>query len=80
MTSGVLVPIEDVAKFFSVSVSTIRVWVRRGLVPDNCYVKIGNTKRFNLEAMEKEFNPAKANKLNDAPKPQPEEMITFEDM
>ena len=59
MTSGVLVPIEDVAKFFSVSVSTIRVWV---------------------EAMEKEFNPAKANKSDDVPKPQPQEMITFEDM
>jgi excisionase family DNA binding protein len=42
------VPIEDVARHFSVSVSTIRAWVRQGHIPKDTYVKIGNTYRFNV--------------------------------
>ena len=41
------VPIEDLAKHFAVSVSTIRAWVRQGHVPKDTYIKIGNTYRFN---------------------------------
>lgn len=43
-----LIPIEDVAKHFTVSVSTVRAWVRQGHIPRSTYVKIGNTYRFNL--------------------------------
>lgn len=43
-----LIPIEDVAKHFTVSVSTVRAWVRQGYIPRSTYIKIGNTYRFNL--------------------------------
>ena len=44
--NGPYVPIENLAKHFSVSVSTIRGWVRNGHIPKDTYVKIGNTYRF----------------------------------
>tara|TARA_R100000654_G_scaffold26384_1_gene50001 strand:+ start:807 stop:1097 length:291 start_codon:yes stop_codon:yes gene_type:complete len=40
------VPIEDVAKHFSVSVSTIRAWVRQDQIPQETYIRVGNTYRF----------------------------------
>jgi|TARA_E500000318_G_C3515011_1_gene193966 excisionase family DNA binding protein len=40
------VPIEDVAKYFSVSISTIRAWVRQNQIPKDTYIKVGNTYRF----------------------------------
>jgi hypothetical protein len=43
-----LVPIEDVAKQFTVSVPTIRAWQRQGLIPKDCYIHVGNTYRFHL--------------------------------
>ena len=46
---GKYVPIEDVAKHFSVSISTIRAWVRQKEIPDDTYIKVGNTYRFNIE-------------------------------
>ena len=42
------VPIDNVAKHFSVSVSTVRAWVRQGHIPEDTYVKIGNTYRFRV--------------------------------
>ena len=45
------VSIEDVAKHFTVSVSTARAWVRQGAIPTNTYVKIGKTYRFKLDAV-----------------------------
>ena len=46
-----LVPIEDVAKHFTVSVSTIRAWLRQGLIPQDSYVKVSGTYRFSLPKM-----------------------------
>ena len=46
-----LVPIEDVAKHFAVSVSTIRAWLRQGLIPQDSYVKVGSTYRFSIAKM-----------------------------
>tara|TARA_R110000787_G_scaffold123437_2_gene234444 strand:+ start:638 stop:874 length:237 start_codon:yes stop_codon:yes gene_type:complete len=43
-----LVPIEDVAKHFNVSLSTTRKWVRDGVIPEDTYVKVGKTHRFAL--------------------------------
>jgi len=40
------VPIENVAEYFSVSISTIRAWVRQDRIPQNTYTKVGNTYRF----------------------------------
>lgn len=45
------VPIEDVAKHFSVSISTIRGWIRKGHIPPTTYIKIGNTYRFSVPAV-----------------------------
>lgn len=42
------VPIEDVAKHFMVSVSTVRAWVRKGQIPKETYIKVGTTYRFNI--------------------------------
>ena len=42
------VTIEAVAKYFDVSTSTVRMWVRTGVVPKGCYVKLGRTYRYNL--------------------------------
>lgn len=43
-----LVPIEDLAKHFTVSISTIRAWLRQGHIPKHTYIKLGNTYRFQL--------------------------------
>ena len=45
-------PIRDVAGYFNVSVSTIRNWVRQGRIPEDTYIKEGETYRFNLESVE----------------------------
>lgn len=42
------VPIEELAKHFTVSVSTVRAWVRQGLIPKHTYIKVGNTYRFGV--------------------------------
>ena len=59
------VPIEDLAKQFTVSVSTVRAWVRQGYIPKDTYLKIGNTYRFNV--------PAVIKALSSVPKDEPEE-------
>ena len=46
------VPIEKVANHFSVSLSTIRAWVRQDKIPSNTYVKVGTTYRFSLADVE----------------------------
>lgn len=47
--TGPFVPIEEVAKHFTVSVSTIRAWVRQGHIPKDTYIKVGNTYRFAID-------------------------------
>ena len=46
-----VVQIEELAKHFAVSISTIRAWVRQGHIPITTYIKIGNTYRFNKTAV-----------------------------
>ena len=46
------VPIENVARHFSVSISTIRAWLRQGTIAPDTLIKVGNTYRFNLPAVE----------------------------
>lgn len=43
------VQIGALANKLQVSVSTIRAWVRKGYIPHNTYIKIGNTYRFSEE-------------------------------
>ena len=48
MSVPAYVPIEDVSKHFSVSISTVRGWIRRNHIPPSTYIKVGNTYRFSL--------------------------------
>lgn len=58
------VPIEELAKHFTVSVSTVRAWVRQGLIPKETYIKIGNTYRFSIskvvDSLTRSSNPEAA--------------------
>jgi excisionase family DNA binding protein len=58
------VPIEELAKHFTVSVSTVRAWVRQGYIPKDTYLKIGNTYRFNVSKV--------VDALSNAPKDEPQ--------
>lgn len=44
--------IEDVAKHFQVSVSTVRAWLRQGRIPDNTFIKLNDTYRFNIAKLQ----------------------------
>lgn len=46
------VTLEDVAKYFVVSPSTVRTWVRNGTIPKETYIKIGYAYRFKLPEVE----------------------------
>jgi hypothetical protein len=48
MMTEPFVPIEALAKQFTVSVSTVRAWLRQGYIPKDTYVKVGYTYRFNV--------------------------------
>lgn len=51
MEEAQFVPIEALGKKFSVSLATIRTWVRHGYIPKSAYIKIGNTYRFDANAV-----------------------------
>jgi predicted site-specific integrase-resolvase len=46
------VAIESVADKFSVSISTVRSWIKKGFIPRDSYIKAGNTYRFKLDEIE----------------------------
>ena len=48
MNDNTYVSIEDVAKYYSVSVSTIRTWIRTGKLTTTDFLKLGNTYRFKI--------------------------------
>jgi excisionase family DNA binding protein len=49
MADEQFVPIEQVAKHFSVSVSTVRAWIRQDLIPS---LKLGGVYRFKISEVE----------------------------
>jgi len=53
MQDAQYVPIEDVGKKLSVSLSTVRSWLRQGFIPKSTYIKVGNTYRFDVDAVVK---------------------------
>lgn len=68
------VPIEDLAKHFSVSISTIRAWVRQGLIPMDTYIKVGNTYRFSVSKVVNALTTApkdESPKIEPVPEPVP---------
>ena len=48
MSDQQYVSIEDVANYFSVSVSTVRAWIRTGKLTSKDFLKLGNTYRFKI--------------------------------
>lgn len=62
-----LIPIEDVAKHFTVSVSTIRAWLRQGYIPRDTYLKVGNTYRFQLSRVVEALTKAEEAKKTTSP-------------
>ena len=44
--------VQEVAKFFDISESTVRLWVKKGLIDRSCYVKADTTYRFDIPAIE----------------------------
>lgn len=67
MTQGPFVPIEECAKHFAVSVSTIRSWIRQGFIPKDTYLKIGLTYRFDLSAVIKALSVRPDDELQEKP-------------
>jgi excisionase family DNA binding protein len=59
--------IRDVAGYFSVSVSTVRNWVRAGTIPGSTYIKVGDTYRFSLPKVEEALLTASTTDKNDNP-------------
>ena len=49
MVDEAFVPIEDVAKHFAVSISTVRAWIRQNLIPA---LKMGGVYRFKISEVE----------------------------
>jgi excisionase family DNA binding protein len=48
MMNDQYVSIEDVAKYYRVSVSTVRTWIRTDKLTSNDFLKLGNTYRFKI--------------------------------
>jgi DNA-binding transcriptional MerR regulator len=53
------VPIEELAKNLSVSVSTIRGWVRNKYIPEDTYIRVVNTYRFCVDDVVAALSAAK---------------------
>lgn len=70
MTEDKYVTIDQVAQHFLVSISTIRAWVRTGVIPKTHYLKVGNTFRFRLpevDAAVRAYNVAKQRRPDPVP-------------
>tara|TARA_R110002124_G_scaffold104071_1_gene253543 strand:+ start:780 stop:1031 length:252 start_codon:yes stop_codon:yes gene_type:complete len=59
MKKAPFVMIEDLSKQAGVSTATIRRWVRNGHLPDDTFIHIGQTYRFDLEGAMKALTSSK---------------------
>lgn len=46
------VSVNEVAKHFNVSTSTVRIWMTSGLIPRASFIRVGRTYRFRLGMIE----------------------------
>lgn len=53
--------IRDLASHFNISVSTARKWVKTGVVPEDTYIKVHGTYRFDLERVDRAMLPSDDN-------------------
>jgi excisionase family DNA binding protein len=58
MSEDRLVTIEELAKHFSISTSTARSWVRTGAIPEDTYIRVGQTYRFNIPTVSRALTQA----------------------
>lgn len=68
--------LEQVAQHYQVSLSTIRSWVRTGVIPADKYVKVGKTFRFRISEVDaalRAYNQAKQSKLTAIPEATPDQ-------
>lgn len=65
--------IDDVAAHFSVSTSTIRIWISKGYIPSDTYIKPGNMYRFNLQAVEAALLKREKDEVEREPEPEKNE-------
>jgi predicted site-specific integrase-resolvase len=49
--------IKDLATHFNISVSTARKWVRDGVIPEDTYLKVHGTYRFDLDLIDRALLP-----------------------
>lgn len=54
--------IQELAKHFNVSVSTVRSWMRTGALTADKYLKVGNTFRFRVPEVEESLRAYSAKK------------------
>lgn len=52
MSNSPYLAIEPLANYFNVSVSTVRLWIREGTIPEKSYIKVANTYRLHVKAVE----------------------------
>lgn len=70
-----LITIDELAKKLSVSISSVRSWVRQGFIPKDTYVQIAKTYRFDYDRV---IEALKAR--NKADEPTPAEMVKTEQL
>jgi len=70
------VPTEELAKHFAVAGQTVRLWIKQGKIPAGTFIKIGNTYRFDIEAVEAALQAraqAQVDSVSIVPKEEPKE-------
>ncbi len=51
-----LMTVDEAAKIFGVKTSTLRTWAYRKKIPDNVFLRIGNTVRVKKKQLEEFIN------------------------
>ena len=63
------VPIDELARYLNVSVSTVRTWLRNEIIPKSSYLRIGTTYRFSIEEVVDALRNNSDSHIFDEPEP-----------
>lgn len=75
MVDESFVPIEELAKHFAVSISTVRTWIRSGLIPA---LKLGGVYRFKISEVEAALRKISGSEQQEAVSTQQEPVQTVD--